>query len=219
MFWTVHVMYGSWMLLGGSWDSGNFESFLSPRSVQGCRRLIGRCACGGRLVVVVIQGFMFGFCACLEDSFLYCWGEHFRGLVDRLGRAVLRITNLHRSEVSAEAWVSQIQFRTWCFKLEVSVWDGIPGASLAGAFYWASVSLHRSVKCHVQPATSCNVCGWFYVIVTMSRECWSFACKPALLITLIVCAVHRNCSWRESRLYCVDSQPVRKVEIQVIDWL
>jgi len=31
-------------------------------------------------------------------------------------------------------WVDQIQFRT-CFKLEVSVWEGRPGACLAGAFY------------------------------------------------------------------------------------
>ena len=37
-----------------------------------------------------------------------------------------------------------------------------------------------------------------------------FVCKPALLITLIVCAVHENCSRRESRLYCVDWQ---------VDWL
>jgi len=62
------------------WDSGNFETFLSPCSVQGCRRLIGWCAGGWRLGVVAIRGFVFGFCACLEDSCFVCLKRLLQGL-------------------------------------------------------------------------------------------------------------------------------------------
>ena len=56
-------------------------------------------------------------------------------MVDRPGGAVLRSAILHRGKVSAVAWIDQIWFRTCCFKLKVSVSEGIPGACLAGAFY------------------------------------------------------------------------------------
>ena len=166
-------MSGSWMLLGGSRDSGNFETFLSPCSVQCCLRLIGWCASGGRL------GWLSYEVSCLFSVLVektrFCVAEESTSGAWSTARSgqFLWLTNLHRSEISAE--LSQIQFWTWYFKLEVSVWDGIPAVCLAGAFYWASVNWRQSVKCLVEPATSCNVWGWFYVIVIISRECWSLS--------------------------------------------
>jgi len=131
--WAIHVMSGSWMLLGGSLNSGNFETFLSPLLLK---------VVAGWLVSVQVEGDWGGCHARFRVWFLYSlrWlvFVFLRRLLQGPGRLsrgeVLWLTNLHRRKVSTEAWVSQIQFRTWCFKLEVSVCDGILGTCLAGAF-------------------------------------------------------------------------------------
>jgi hypothetical protein len=82
-----------------------------------------------------MRGFAFGLCTRYEDSCLCFQGDYFRDLVARMGGSPVAHVAFTVARRAPGYVVSQILFRVWIYKLEISVGEWHTRRSPGGGIF------------------------------------------------------------------------------------